>query len=320
MALITGSQVVIMAFGAWMVMKGILTVGVLVAFIQLMNSIMSPAQTIPADLANMASARQIMKQHEEFLELQGEEKEQKEVLGNCLLGLEDVGFGYEEDKPILHDVNISFEPGKSYAIVGASGSGKSTLLKLLAGELEHYNGKIRVDDKDYANLDFSDICSVVTYVRQNIFLFDSTIENNISMFKQFSQESMEHAIEVAGLKEVIDKKDIGFTCGENGNRLSGGEGQRVAIARGILRGTPILLLDEVTASLDTKTAGQVEHALLALEDYTRIVVSHKLYANILSEYDSIIAMKDGTVEEIGTFDELMQKKGYFYSLYQMAHE
>ena len=318
MALITGSQVVIMAFGAWMVVEEALTVGVLVAFIQLMNSIMGPAQSIPADLTNMSSARQIMKQHESFFEFPGEETEQGTGFKNCLIRLEDVKFGYTEDKPILKGIDMTFEPGKSYAIVGASGSGKTTLLNLLAGELENYQGKICVDDKDYSDLDFSDVSNVVTYVRQNNFLFDSSIENNVCMFKQFPGERIERAIELAGLREVIDKKDADFTCGENGNRLSGGEGQRVAIARGILRGTQILLLDEATASLDAKTAEQVERALLALEGYTRIAVSHKLYANILSEYDSIIAMRDGVIEECGTFDELMEKKGYFYSLYRIV--
>lgn len=318
MAFITGSQVVIMSVGAFMVMKGTLTVGVLVAFIQLMNSIMSPAQTIPADIANMASARQIMKQHDGLLELPEQEKKHKITFEECRLSLENVGFGYEEDKPILRNINITFEPRKSYAIVGASGSGKSTMLKLLAGELENYKGKMFVDGKDYDSLYFSDICSVITYVRQNNFLFDSTIENNICMFKQFPEEVINRSIEFAGLKEVIDKKDIDFTCGENGNRLSGGEGQRVAIARGILRGTPILLLDEATASLDVKTSSQVERSLLALKDYTRIVVSHKLHENVLSEYDCVIAIKDGRIEEMGTFEELMQNKGYFYSLYQIG--
>lgn len=318
MALITGSQVVIMAFGAWMVVEEALTVGVLVAFIQLMNSIMGPAQSIPADLTNMSSARQIMKQHESFFEFPREEAGQETGFENCLIRLENVKFGYTEDKPILKGIDMTFEPGKSYAIVGASGSGKTTLLKLLAGELENYEGKICVDDKDYADLVFSDISNVVTYVRQNNFLFDSSIENNVCMFKQFPKERIERAIKLAGLREVMDKKDADFTCGENGIRLSGGEGQRVAIARGILRGTQVLLLDEATASLDAKTAEQVERALLALEGYTRIAVSHKLYANILAEYDSIIAMRDGVIEECGTFDELMEKKGYFYSLYQIV--
>lgn len=317
-SLVTGSQVVIMGFGAWMVMKEVLTVGVLVAFIQLMNSIMNPAQTIPADLANLSAARQIMKQHESFFEFTAEEGKQEEELENCLIRMKDVKYGYEEDRPILKGINLTFEPGKSYAIVGASGSGKSTLLKLLAGELENYKGNISVNEQDYAELDFSDISNLVTYVRQNNFLFDSTIENNVCMFKQFPKEQIQRAVELAGLQEVIAKKDADFTCGENGSRLSGGEGQRVAIARGILRGTPILLLDEATASLDAKTSEQVERAWLALDGYTRIAVSHKLQGNILSAYDTIIAMKDGVVEECGSFDDLMEKKGYFYSLYQIV--
>lgn len=307
-----------MAFGAWLVMQETLTVGVLVAFIQLMNSIMNPAQTIPADLSNMAAARQIMKQHDMFLESQKEKNMQTGIMEDYQLNLQNVSFAYEENKPILHNINVNFEQGKSYAIVGASGSGKSTLLKLLAGELGNYGGRIMVGNREYEELEFSTICSMVTFIRQKNFLFDSSIENNISMFKQFPQKSIAHAIELAGLQEVLAKKDADFSCGENGNRLSGGEGQRVAIARGILRGTPILLLDEVTASLDMKTASQVERSLLELKDYTRIAVSHKLHANILSKYDSILAMKDGKVEESGSFEELMDKKGYFYSLYQIG--
>ncbi len=318
MALVTGSQVVIMAFGAWLVMQGTLTVGVLVAFIQLMNSIMNPAQTIPADLSNMAAARQIMKQHDMFWESQKEKNMQTDTMEEYQLNLQNVSFAYEENKPILHNINVSFEQGKSYAIVGASGSGKSTLLKLLAGELGNYGGRILVGNREYEELDFSAICSMVTFIRQKNFLFDSSIENNISMFKKFPKESIAKAIELAGLQEVFVKKEADFTCGENGNRLSGGEGQRVAIARGILRGTPILLLDEVTASLDVKTARQVEASLAELKGCTRIAVSHKLHSNILSKYNCILAMKDGKIEESGSFDELMEKKGYFYSLYQIG--
>ena len=108
MALVTGSQVVIMAFGAWLVMQGTLTVGVLVAFIQLMNSIMSPAQTIPADLANIASARQVMKQHDVFLEVEKDKNMQTDVIKDYQLSLQDVSFAYEESKPILHDINVTF--------------------------------------------------------------------------------------------------------------------------------------------------------------------------------------------------------------------
>ena len=154
MALVTGSQVVIMAFGAWLVMQETLTVGVLVAFIQLMNSIMNPAQTIPADISNMAAARQIMKQHDMFLESQKEKNMQTDIMEDYQLNLQNVSFAYEDNKPILHNINVNFEQGKSYAIVGASGSGKSTLLKLLAGELGNYEGRILVGNREYESLIF----------------------------------------------------------------------------------------------------------------------------------------------------------------------
>ncbi len=318
-ALVTGSQVVIMVFGAWMVMQGELTVGVLVAFIQLMNSVMNPAQTIPADIANIMAARQIMKLHTELIEQPCEEMKEEAVYKNYRIEVKGVDFAYEDNKQILDKVNVSFEPKKSYAIVGASGSGKSTLLKLLAGQISGYEGQISLGGNDLQELDYASISKEVTYISQKNFVFDSGIVENICMFKEFPQDKVTEAVCLAGLQEVIEKKEKDFTCGEGGNRLSGGECQRVAIARGLLRETPILLMDEVTASLDAQTSYLVEEALLGLQDYTRIVVSHKLNERLLAQYDSILAMKNGRIVECGTFDELMNKNGYFYSLYQVAH-
>lgn len=318
-ALVTGSQVVIMVFGAWMVMKGELTVGVLVAFIQLMNSVMNPAQTIPADIANIMAARQIMRLHTELMEDVCEENVQTVYYEDYQIELKDVDFAYEDNKQILNKVNVSFEPKKSYAIVGASGSGKSTLLKILAGQIAGYEGQIVLGGNDLQKLDFAGISKEVTYISQKNFVFDSGIMENICMFKEFPQDKVVEAVRLAGLQEVMEKKGQNFTCGEGGNRLSGGECQRVAIARGLLRETPILLMDEVTASLDAQTSYQVEESLLGLKDYTRIVVSHKLNERLLEQYDSILAMKDGEIVECGSFAELMKKQGYFYSLYQVAH-
>lgn len=318
-ALVTGSQVVIMVFGAWMVMQGELTVGVLVAFIQLMNSVMNPAQTIPADIANIMAARQIMKLHTELIEQSGEEMKEEVVYKDYRIEVKDVVFSYENNKQILDKVSVSFEPKKSYAIVGASGSGKSTFLKILAGQIAGYEGQITLGGNELQDLDFTDISNEVTYISQKNFVFDSSIIENICMFKAFPEDKVTEAMRLAGLQEVIEKKEKDFTCGEGGNRLSGGECQRVAIARGLLRETPVLLMDEVTASLDAKTSHQVEEALLSLKDYTRIVVSHKLNEKLLSQYDSILAMKDGRMIECGTFNELMKQKGYFYSLYQIGH-
>lgn len=318
-ALVTGSQVVIMVFGAWMVMQEELTVGVLVAFIQLMNSVMNPAQTIPADIANIMAARQIMKLHSELIEQPCEEMKEEAVYKDYRIEVKDVDFSYGNNKQILDKVSVSFEPKKSYAIVGASGSGKSTLMKILAGQLAGYEGQITLGGNELQALDFTDICNEVTYISQKNFVFDSGIVENICMFKEFPQDKVTEAVRLAGLQEVIEKKDKDFTCGEGGNRLSGGECQRVAIARGLLRETPILLMDEVTASLDAKTSHQVEEALLSLKDYTRIVVSHKLNEKLLSQYDSILAMKDGRIIECGSFEKLMEKQGYFYSLYQVGH-
>lgn len=125
------------------------------------------------------------------------------------------------------------------------------------------------------------------------------------------------AIEHSGLAELIEKKGLDYDCGENGCNLSGGEKQRISIARCLLRNSPIILMDEATSALDLTTSMLVEKKMLSINDLTRIIITHKLDAEILKQYDSIIALSNGNVVEQGTFDELMSKKEYFYSLYMI---
>lgn len=138
------------------------------------------------------------------------------------------------------------------------------------------------------------------------------------MFKEFEEEKMEHAISLAGLKNLMEEKGENYNCGESGSNLSGGEKQRVSIARCLLRETPVLLMDEATASLDNVTAYQVENQILQVEGITRIIVTHKLEETLLRKYDEIIVMREGIIEEEGTFDELINAGGYFSSLFLVA--
>ena len=138
------------------------------------------------------------------------------------------------------------------------------------------------------------------------------------MFKEFPDEQVKRAIELSGLNKLIAEKGEDYLCGENGCNLSGGERQRISIARCLLRRTPILVADEATASLDARTAYDVVDAILEMNDLTRIIVTHQLEEALLSRYEEIIVMKNGVIEEVGTFKELLEKKQYFYSLYNVA--
>ncbi len=138
------------------------------------------------------------------------------------------------------------------------------------------------------------------------------------MFADFPEAEISHAIQLSGLTPLIDEKGEAYLCGENGCNLSGGEKQRISIARSLLRKSQILLADEATAALDWETAYQVSDAILELTDMTRIVVTHSLEESLLKRYDGILAMKSGKIVETGSFEELMKRKGYFYSLYTVS--
>ena len=155
-------------------------------------------------------------------------------------------------------------------------------------------------------------------IQQNVFVFNATIRDNITMFREFPETEINTAIRLSGLSALIAEKGADFLCGENGSGLSGGEKQRISIARSLLKKSQVLLVDEATASLDAETAYQVSGAILGLRGVTAVVVTHSLEERLLRQYDGILAMKNGSIAETGTFEELIAKKGYFYSLYTVS--
>ena len=138
------------------------------------------------------------------------------------------------------------------------------------------------------------------------------------MFRDFSEEKIKRAIHMAGLDSLINERGLNYPCGENGSNLSGGECQRISIARSLLRNSPIMLVDEATASLDAETAYSITNSILSISDLTRIIVTHRLEESILRKYDRIYVLKDGGLCESGDFESLMNQKGHFYSLYTIA--
>lgn len=213
---------------------------------------------------------------------------------------------------------MQFEAGKSYALVGGSGSGKSTLLNLLMGSYDSYDGRIDYDGKELKQLNLDSLYDLMSIIQQNVFVFDSNIQNNITMFKDFDQKRIQAAAEKAGLANLIEQKGFQYACGENGNGLSGGERQRISIARCLLKGSSVMLVDEATAALDANTAVAITNSILEIEDLTRIIVTHRLEETLLKKYDKIFVLQNGSLTEQGTFEELMNEKGYFYSLYMVS--
>ncbi|MBR2478977.1 MAG: ABC transporter ATP-binding protein [Clostridia bacterium] len=293
----------------------------LMVFIQLLNYMLVPVRKIGSGISNRRAAQALIDRISEAIEEDPTYVEtEKEELTGVDGGIEfkNVNFGYEDDtKNILKNINIKFEKGKSYAIVGSSGSGKSTLLKLILGHMPNYDGSITIDGKEIKNLSLDSLYEHVSVIQQDVFLFDSTIQNNITMFRDFDADKLKSAIERAGLSSLIAEKGDDYPCGECGKHLSGGEKQRVSIARCLVRETPVLLMDEATAALDSETAFSVTNEILGIDGLTRIIVTHGLEESLLLRYDEIIVIQGGRIVEQGHFNDLMEQKGYFYSLYNV---
>ena len=218
----------------------------------------------------------------------------------------------------LQDVDLRFDAGRSYAIVGASGSGKSTLLHLLMASRADYSGSILYDNTELRTIAPDSLYELVSVIQQNVFIFNASIRDNITMFSPFPDEAVEQAIALSGLSELLAQRGEDYLCGENGKNLSGGEKQRISIARSLLKQSKVLLVDEATAALDAETAHRVTQSILSLPELTRIVVTHDLDRTTLEQFDEIIVLKNGRITEQGTFDVLMDRREYFYSLFTVS--
>ena len=315
------AQMGIFLAGAWLAIssKGV-TAGVVIVFVQLMNYVLNPISQVPLLWSNRKAAIALMEKLSDALSENVREEGREKLNGfSEKIEVKDLTYGYEPESPVLKDLDVQFDAGKSYAIVGGSGSGKSTLLNLLMGSSSNYQGEICIDGVSIKNIESESIYQLMTSVQQNVFVFNDTIRNNVTMFHEFPDKEVTLALERSGLSEFIEKHGEEFVCGENGANLSGGERQRISIARALLRKSPILLVDEATAALDAATARAVSFSILNLVGMTRIVVTHRLEEAILRRYDKILVKKNGTICEQGNFDTLMQQKGQFYSLFQIAH-
>ena len=315
------AQMGIFLAGAWLAISGKgVTAGVVIVFVQLMNYILNPISQVPLLWSNRKAAIALMEKLSDALSENVREEGREKLNGfSEKIEVKDLTYGYEPESPVLKDLDVQFDAGKSYAIVGGSGSGKSTLLNLLMGSSSNYQGEICIDGVSIKNIESESLYQLMTSVQQNVFVFNDTIRNNVTMFHEFPDKEVTLALERSGLSEFIEKRGEEFVCGENGANLSGGERQRISIARALLRKSPILLVDEATAALDAATARAVSFSILNLVGMTRIVVTHRLEEAILRRYDKILVMKNGTICEQGKFDTLMQQKGQFYSLFQIAH-
>ena len=314
------AQLGVFIAGVYLSMKdGSMTPGAVVLFVNLMNFIISPIAELPGLLACRKAALGLVDKLAAALE-RSSSREGSETLNRLEHGirLENVSFAYEPGKTVLHGINAEFEAGRAYALVGGSGSGKSTLLNLLMAAETNYSGHILADGIELSDISTESLYGTMAAIQQNVFVFNASIKDNVSMFRDFPKTEMDEAIARAHLGALIRERGEDCLCGENGSGLSGGEKQRISIARSLLKKSSVLLADEVTAALDAQTAHRVSNDILDLQGITRIVVTHTLEESLLRRYDKIFVLRGGRIEEAGSFTDLMANKGYFYALFTVA--
>lgn len=314
------AQLGVFIAGTWLVLSThALTGGTVILFVNLMNFVIDPIATLPGLLASRRAAKGLMGKLAEALEKNPTAEGHRDISElKEGLRLDKLSFAYEEGKDVLHQLSAKFEAGKAYAVVGGSGSGKSTLLHLLMAGNTGYQGQIFFDDTELRDLSTSSLYHLISTIQQNVFVFNASIRDNVTMFRDFPQAELDKAIHSAHLDELIERRGEDSLCGENGNALSGGEKQRISIARSLLKQTKLLLADEATSSLDAQTAHQVTSDILDLQGITRIIVTHTLEEALMKRYDGILVLKDGRIEESGRFEDLMAARGYFYALFTLA--
>ncbi|WP_300016135.1 ABC transporter ATP-binding protein [uncultured Roseobacter sp.] len=230
-------------------------------------------------------------------------------------------YGADQNQPVIKNLDVEFEAGKTTALVGPSGGGKSTVINLIMRLYDPTAGHIEIDGYDLREATIASLREKIAFVGQETFLFDSSIRDNIALGRKgATEDQIAEAARAANAHEFIVKMPQGYDspAGENGSNLSGGQRQRIAIARAVLRDSPILLMDEATSALDSGSENLVKEALLRLsEGRTTIVIAHRL-ATVLNAH-KILVLEDGQIIEQGNLNELLELDGVFRNLYDLQY-
>lgn len=294
------------AAAGYMMLTGVILIGSVLAVVQLSSNMYSPLMQIAGKIALISGVREL---NAALLTIAAPPERDGRALPafNDAITVDGLSFGYGEEEPVLKSVGARFQKGKKYLIVGKSGSGKSTLLKLLGKTYGGYGGRIAVDGIDYRELSERELYKNVAFAQQKSYLFDLSVRDNIDFNQTGDAELLDRAVAVAELDGfVAEKGGLDAPVGEELNQISGGEKQRIGLARAVYKDAPVLLLDEVTSSLDRETAHKVEENVLSLPGKTVLNVSHKLHADLLPRYDFICVMENGRIAAFAPPSELLR--------------
>ncbi|MEW8957220.1 ABC transporter ATP-binding protein [Clostridium sp.] len=281
----------------FMSIKGYLTFGAVMLILTNMEKVLRPLITLSEWFPKVLSVKTLFNKVDEVLTNHYNYEETLNLDSfRESIKFNNVSFSYENNQ-VLKDVNFSINKGEKYLVVGPSGGGKSTLLKLLRKYFIPNNGQILIDGQNLKDIKKESYFNNISNVEQQVFLFEDTLRNNITLYKDYSEEEIVNAMEKAGLRDFLKGLPEGLDTiiFDNGKNISGGEKSRVAIARGLLRKTDIIFLDEAFASLDPSVAKEIENTLLNLEGITIINVSHVIFEETKKRYNKVFVVKNKLV-------------------------
>ncbi|MCZ8512197.1 ABC transporter ATP-binding protein [Paenibacillus filicis] len=322
----TSGAILVWYFGGWMVLRDEISLGTLMAFTAYLGMFFGPLQWFSQALnwtsRAMASADRVF----EIMDTPSDVPDDIEpvpmdrVRGKVVL--HQISYGYEAHHPVLKNIDLSVEPGEMIGLVGHSGAGKSTLINMICRFYDPNQGHISIDGIPLKKIKQEDLRKQIGVVLQETFLFDGTITENIAYSKpDATPEEIMRAAKIANAHDFIVQLPDGYDTrvGERGHRLSGGEKQRIAIARAIVHNPRILILDEATASVDTETERQIQEAISRLvKGRTTFAIAHRL--STLRNADRLVVLDKGQIAEMGTHEELLDKKGAYYKLVEAQRE
>lgn len=310
-------QCSVLFVSAYLIITGNITAGALVGLVQVSGTIVVPIQILSQNLPKIQGSKLIIKRLSALTTY-----EDCSFTGTMTptfystIMVKNLHFGYTTEQPILKGVDMTFQKGKKYAIIGKSGCGKTTLINLLNGYYADYNGEILYDNTDMRYLNIGHLNEMSSVIHQSVYMFDESIRDNICLHKPIGSADLQRALHLSGVELFLDsERTLDSPVGENGNNLSGGQRQRVAVARALVQKKPLLILDEGTSAVDMQTAYDIESKLLQIDDLTVITITHSLNEILLTNYDQIVFMEDGVIIETGPFEQLLENKQSFYNFY-----
>ena len=326
--IVSGAQVllqvgigVVVLVGVNLLVAGDIDFLVLISFLLIVTRIYAPFSTILVLLPELLYHTIALKRTKALMAVKIMEGDDKVDFDNFDVEFKSVDFSYNQDDTLI-DINTKIKEGEITAIVGPSGSGKSTMTKLIARFWDTTEGSVLVGGKDVKDIDPDYLMKYISFVFQDVILFQDTIFNNILVGnKNATREEVINAAKVAQCHEFISKLKDGYDTkvGENGATLSGGERQRISIARAILKDSPIILLDEATASVDPGNEAAIQDALSKLiEGKTAIIIAHRIHTVV--DCDKIIVLDKGRIVEEGTHDELVKNNSVYARLYNIQQK